>query len=146
MISCHKICHHQQLLQRTADVLVIWMCVGAPRPRKTPGKFAKTDRAKWSEQFNVTGAMENFRFPILQRSQTSRDTEYRFMATLQHTENNSDSLSRQTHPSVRVLPCHGLHRFKVGLIHWLLKEASGFPLCRENILFSWTVSLAPAFV
>ena len=146
MISCHKICHHQQLLQRTADVLLIWMCVGAPRPRKTPGKFAKTDRAKWSKQFNVTGATDNFHFRILQRSRTSRDTEHRFMATLRHMENISDSLSRQMCPSVEVLPADVLHRFKVGLIHWLLKEASGFPLCQENILFSWTVSLAPAFV
>jgi len=126
--------------------LLTWMCVGAPRPCKTPGKFAKANRAEWSEQLNVTGATDNFHFPVVQRSRTSRDTEDRFMATLQHTEYISDSLSRQMCPSVKVLPADVLHRFKAGLIHWLLKEASGFLLCQENILFSWTVSLAPAFV
>lgn len=103
MISCHKICHHQQLLQRTADVLLIWMCVGEPGPCKAPGKFAKTNRAKWSEQFNLTGATDHVHFPI-QHSGTSRDTRYRFMATLRHTENISDSLGTQMHPCVEVLP------------------------------------------
>lgn len=143
MISCHKLCHHQGLLQRRADVLLIWMPVGAPGPRKTPGKIAKTNRAKRSEQFNVTGTTNSY-LPILQCSQTNRETEYRFLATLQHTENISDSLIRQRHP-VKVLLADVLHRFKVGLIHWILKEASGFPLFQEKVLFSWTVSLPPVF-
>lgn len=124
MISCHKTCHHQQLLQRPADVLLIWVCVGAPRPCRTPGRFARVNRARRSEHSHVTGDTDSFRFPILQHGRTSQAVQCRFTGTLRHMENIGDSWCRLMHPSMEVLSTGALETFKVAPTHWERHQVS----------------------